>query len=172
MTNKIKKITFLLVLTALFSSCSTVYELGDLTMVSSRNIETKMDYVLIKNYSGGSKKEIKKALKKTKATNLETAINETVKNVAGGEFLKNANFYAIKRGKKFSYYAEGDVWGLQGNESFRGFKVGDTVQWKELTVTKKGVITGLTDSEKCMVKEIGQENSTSLKYSSITKINE
>jgi hypothetical protein len=97
MTNKIKKITFLLVLTALFSSCSTVYELGDLTMVSSRNIETKMDYVLIKNYSGGSKKEIKKALKKTKATNLETAINETVKNVAGGEFLKNANFKKRKK---------------------------------------------------------------------------
>ena len=74
--------------------------------------------------------------------------------------------------KKVMYLlVEGDVWGVSGTESFRGFKVGDTVQWKEFTVTKKDVITGLTDSEKCMVKEQGKENSQSLKYSSITKVN-
>ena len=44
------------------------------------------------------------------------------------------------------------------------------MQWKELTVTKKGTITGLTDAEKCMVREIGKENSQSVKYSNITKV--
>jgi len=44
---------------------------------------------------------------------------------------------------------EGDVWGIAGQESFRGFKIGNVLQWKELTITKKGVITGLTNSEKC-----------------------
>lgn len=158
---------------AVLSSCSTVEDLGKLNMVSDRNIDTKMDqYVLLKNYAGGSKKEIKKALKKTKATSIDEAVDETVRNVAGGEFLKNVKVYAVKKKKKVYLLVEGDVWGYAENVSFRGFKVGDTVQWKELTLTKKGVITGLTDAEKCMVKEEGKENSKSLKFSSLTKVNQ
>ena len=65
-------------LLALMSSCSTVIDLGKLNMISDRNIDSKGDYVLIKNYAGGSKKEIKKALKKTKATTLDAAVDETV----------------------------------------------------------------------------------------------
>jgi hypothetical protein len=52
----------------------------------------------------------------------------------------------MKKGAMY-FLVEGDVWGYADNQSFRGFKVGDIVQWKELTITKKGVITGLTDSE-------------------------
>jgi len=154
------------------SSCSTVIELGRLNMISTRNIESKADYILVKNYAGGDKAEIKKALKKTKATTLDAAVDETVRNVAGGEFLKNAKVYGVKRKEVMYLLVEGDVWGLAGQESFRGYKVGDMVQWKELTVTKKGVITGLTDSEKCMVKEEGSENSQSIKYSNLVKVNQ
>jgi hypothetical protein len=157
----------------MLSSCFTVLDMGKLNMISDRNIDTKMgDYVLLKNYAGGSKKEIKKALKKTRATTLDLAVDETVKNVAGGEFLKNVKVYGVKKKDKIYMLVEGDVWGYRENISFRGFKVGDTVQWKELGVVKKGVITGLTDSEKCMVKEDGKENSQSLKYSSVTKVSE
>ncbi len=170
--NKIKMYAMLLTVVVMISSCATVVDLGKLNMISDRNIDSKMDYVLIKNYAGGSKKEIKKALKRTKAITLDAAVDETVRNVAGGEFLKNVKVYGVKKKKVMYLLVEGDVWGVSGNESFRGFKVGDTVQWKELTVTKKGVITGLTDSEKCMVKEEGKENSQSLKYSSITKVNQ
>ena len=171
MKNKIKMYSMLITITVMISSCATVVDLGKLNMISDRNIDSKMDYVLIKNYAGGSAKEIKKALKKTKATTLDAAVDETVRNVAGGEFLKNVKVYGVKKKKEMYLLVEGDVWGVSGNESFRGFKVGDTVQWKELTVTKKGIITGLTDSEKCMIKEEGKENSQSLKYSSITKVN-
>ncbi len=171
MKNQIKMYSILLTLAVMISSCATVIDMGKINMIANRNVSTKENYVLLKNYAGGSKKEIKKALKKTQAATIDAAIDETVKNVAGGEFIMNAHLYCVKKKKKFSFFFEGDVWGLSENVSFRGFKVGDTVQWKELTVTKKGVITGLTDSEKCMVKEEGKENSQSLKYSSITKVN-
>jgi len=154
------------------TSCFKVVDLGKLNMISDRNIDSKGDYVLIKNYAGGSNKEIKKALKKTKATTLDAAVDETVRNVAGGEFLKNVKVYGVKKKDKMFLVVEGDVWGINENVSFRGFKVGDTVQWKELTVTHKGVITGLTDAEKCMVKEEGKDNSKSFKFSSLTKVNE
>ncbi len=159
-------------LLALMSSCSTVIDLGKLNMISDRNIDSKGDYVLIKNYAGGSKKEIKKALKKTKATTLDAAVDETVRNVAGGEFLKNVKVYGVKKKEVMYLLVEGDVWGVAGDVSFRGFKVGDKVQWKELTVYKKGTITGLTDADKCMVKEDGKENSKSFKFSSLTKVAE
>jgi hypothetical protein len=154
------------------SSCSTVIELGRLNMVSTRNVETNANYVLIKNYAGGDKAEIKKALKKTKATTLDAAVDETVRNVAGGEFLKNVKVYGVKRKEVMYLLVEGDVWGVSGQESYRGFRVGDMVQWKELTITKKGIITGLTDSEKCMVKEEGSENSQSVKYANLVKVSE
>ncbi len=156
----------------LLSSCSTIVDLGKLNMISDRNVDSKADYVLLKSYAGGSNKEVKKALKKTKATTLDQAVDETVRNVAGGEFLKNVKVYGVKKKKNMYLVVEGDVWGVSDNVSFRGYKIGDKVQWKELTITKKGVITGLTDSEKCMVKEDGKENSQSLKYSSITKVAE
>ena len=119
-----------------------------------------------------NKKEIKKALKKTKATTLDAAVDETVRNVAGGEFLKNVKVYGVKKKEVMYLLVEGDVWGVAGDVSFRGFKVGDKVQWKELTVYKKGTITGLTDADKCMVKEDGKENSKSFKFSSLTKVAE
>ena len=133
MKNIIKCI-MLLIIGLMISSCATVIQLGKLNMISNRNIESKMDYVLIKNYAGGLPKEIKKSLKKTKATTLDAAVDETVKNVAGGEFLKNVKLYGVVKKKQMYLLVEGDVWGVSGNESFRGFKVGDTVQWKEFTI--------------------------------------
>ena len=167
-----KNYSILLTVVVMISSCSTVNDMGKINMIANRNVSTKENYVLLKNYAGGSKKEIKKALKKTQAKTIDAAIDETVKNVPGGEFIMNAHLYSVKKKKSYGFFFEGDVWGLSENVSFRGFKVGDTVQWKELTIAKKGVITGLTDSEKCMVKEEGKENSQSLKYSSITKVNQ
>jgi hypothetical protein len=170
-----KKLTFILgsiILSNFLNSCSTVVELGRLNMVSTRNVESKADYVMLKNYAGGDMSEIKKALKKTKSTSLDQAVDETVKNVAGGEFLKNVKVYAVKKKEKMYLFVEGDVWGLNENISYRGFKIGDIVQWKDLAVTHKGKITGLTDSDKCMVKEEGKENSESVRYSQLTKVNE
>jgi len=165
----------LLIITAIsaitFSSCYTVSDIGKLNMVSNRNIDNQMsNYVLIKNYSGGSKKEIKKSIKKTKAATFDKAVDETVRNVAGGEFLMNVHVYSVHRSNKIYFLVEGDVWGYKEGNSFRGFKTGDIVQWKGMGGSKKGKITALTNSEKCMVLENGKNMSIEIKYSKIRKI--
>ena len=96
----------------LLSSCSTIVDLGKLNMISDRNVDSKADYVLLKSYAGGSNKEVKKALKKTKATTLDQAVDETVRNVAGGEFLKNVKVYGVKKKKNMYLVVEGAVWGV------------------------------------------------------------
>jgi hypothetical protein len=168
------KLTILTSVIIILFSCSTVEEIGKLNMISNRNIESKADYVLLKNYAGGNAKEIKKALKKTKAESIDQAVNETVRNVAGGEFLKNVKVYTVKlKWKNVSYFfVEGDVWGLSDNISYQGFKIGDKVQWKDILGVHKGKITGLTDSQKCMVKEDNKENSTAIKYINLVKVND
>lgn len=155
----------------LFCSCGPsikVTQIGKLNMVSERNIDTKTEYSLLRSYMGGSEKEIRSSTSKT----IEEATNETVKNTPGGEFLKNVKLYLIAKGSELFYAVEGDVWGISGTENFRGFKVGDRVQWKEGKGNHKGKITGLKNSKECMVKEDGKIDSKPLSYDNITKISE
>lgn len=126
----------------LFSACISTKQIGDLNMISTRNVETKTDYVLIRNYMGGTKRE----LKRSKAKDLKDAVNNLVKQTPGGEFVKNAKIYLVN-GK---YYAvEGDIWGIAQNINFRGFKVGDTVQYKG----NKYTITELKNDKVCTIKD-------------------
>ena len=169
--NKLFTAKILLVATVFLSSCAgvKVTQIGKLNMISNRNVDSKMDYSLLKNYMGASDKEIKKA----KATTLEDAIDETVRNTSGGEFLKNVKVYLVQNKKKMYYAVEGDVWGVKGEENFRGFTIGDMVQWKDrLGKTHKGKITGLKDSKECMVKEEGKEDSKAVEFDRVTKVSE
>jgi hypothetical protein len=169
--NKLFTAKTLLVATIFLSSCAgvKVTQIGKLNMISNRNVDSKMDYTLLKNYMGSSNKEIKKA----KATTLEDAIDETVRNTSGGEFLKNVKVYLVHNKKKMYYAVEGDVWGVKGQENFRGFVVGYMVQWKDmLGKIHKGKITGLKDSKECMVKEEGKSDSKSVEYDRVTKVSE
>ncbi len=169
--NKLFSTKTLLVVTIFLSSCASVKvtQIGKLNMISNRNVDSKTDYTLLKSYMGASNKEIKKA----KATTLEDAIDETVRNTSGGEFLKNVKVYLVESKNKMYYAVEGDVWGIKGQENFRGFIVGDMVQWKDmLGKAHKGKITGLIDSKECMIKEEGKSDSKSVEYDRLTKISE
>jgi hypothetical protein len=160
-----------LVATIFLTSCAgvKVTQIGKLNMISNRNVDSKTEYSLLKSYMGASNKEIKKA----KATTIEDAIDETVRNTSGGEFLKNVKVYLVQNKKNFYYAVEGDVWGVKGQENFRGFVVGDLVQWKDmLGKTHKGKITGLIDSKECMVKEEGKTDSKAVEYDKLIKISE
>jgi hypothetical protein len=91
---------------------------------------------------GGTKRE----LKRSKAKDLKDAVNNLVKQTPGGEFVKNAKVYLVKR----KYYAvEGDIWGIAQNINFRGFKVGDIVQYKG----NKYTITELKNDKVCTIKD-------------------
>ncbi len=127
----------------MMSSCMTFKQIGNLTMMSNRNIDSKMeDYVLVRSYMGDAKKE----LRKSRALTIEDAMDQTVRNTPGGEFLKNVKVYVVNN----SYVAvAGDVWGHAGVKAdVRGFQVGDEIQY----MGAKYTITDLKDGVKCVVK--------------------
>ena len=95
-----------LVAVALYS-CATITQIGDLNMISKRNIDSDFNYELLSTYAGGSKKE----LKKSKAVNIEEAVDQTVRKIAGGEFVMNAKIYKIEKQSNTYFAVEGDVWG-------------------------------------------------------------
>ncbi|MFA5300213.1 MAG: hypothetical protein WC389_18655, partial [Lutibacter sp.] len=103
------RIALVLVIAGLFTSCSVV-QIGELTMVTTRNYESTKNYKLLKNYTLGTKKE----KRTSKSATIKDAMNKTLRTVAGGEYLTNAKIYLIAKGGKKYYAAEGDVWGVEG----------------------------------------------------------
>jgi hypothetical protein len=149
-----------------FSSCKELKLVGELNMVSTRNVEN-VDYVLIKNYEGLSKRQIKKS----RAENLNQAIDQTVQNTPGGEFLKNVKVYMIEGTFKTFYAVQGDVWGAKNSTiSHMGFKVGDRVQWKVTGNTKSGKITNLKDGTQATIQEDDSQNFVNVEYKKLTII--
>ena len=166
-----KKALVLLGLVTITSSCVKVRLIADLNMISTRNVESK-EYILIKNYQGsqGNKKQLKKSKDKT----IDEAINTTVRNTPGGEYLKNVKIYEIFKGYKIRYAAEGDVWGLKDTPiSHMGFSIGDKVQWTSMENFKKvvhvGYITSFKDIEFATVKEEGAEILKNVKIKELDK---
>ncbi|MBW7868881.1 MAG: hypothetical protein H3C31_11200 [Brumimicrobium sp.] len=147
-----KKIIIILIIGLCTTSCFRY--IGDLTIVSTRNIDSSIDYVPLKSYSGGSKNE----LRKTVGINLKEAVNNNLRTVPGGEYIMNAKFY-IYRGK---YYAvEGDVWGMKtkvsetGDEAveYRGFRVGDKVLWRNPKMQyEECIVKSHVDAKKILIE--------------------
>lgn len=177
-TTKSKNMKFISILNLLIfvlfftSGCSTsITKIGTLNMISHRNVDPSLDYRLVSSYSGGNEKE----LKKSRAENLEDAIEQMVKKVPGGEFLMNVKVYEIKD----KYFAvEGDVWGKADNVSYRGFTLGDRVVCKDKKLLKKldlkndivyGTISGLIDDVEVYVKLDDIDRTIRLPYDKITK---
>ena len=142
-----------------FNCCDAqkVVEIGQINMISSKNINNLADYELVAAYARGKQKKITKS----KAETIQEALEQTVREVPGGVFVMNAKIYLVKK----KYFAvEGDVWGLKQNANYKGFKVGDHVMWKTATGYKKGTIEAIKDSENCVVIEDGTVNRTTIKY--------
>lgn len=167
-----KKLLNFLFTAAVLTSCTNIKQIADLNMISTRNVETK-EYVLIKNYQGNPGN--KKVLKKSKAKTLDEAINLTVRNTPGGEYMKNVKIYIIERPFSEHYAAEGDVWGLkEGVITYMGFKVGDRVQWStkktfQKNVIHKGTVASFKDGEVITVKEDGTETLLNIPFDELDK---
>ena len=90
----------------ILSSCYT--RVGELTIGSTRNIDSKENYVLIKKYCKG------KGYSKN-GTSMDEAINRCIKNcpdsLGSGEYLKNVSVYIRSNGKRCKVI--GDVWGTK-----------------------------------------------------------
>jgi hypothetical protein len=166
----------------LFASCVTIKEIGKVNMISNRNIDSKTTYVLLKSYAGGDRDGMKHA----DAESIEEAIDKTVKEVPGGEYLMNAKIYIVVKGKHFYYAAEGDVWGrgtssvsgTKADISYQGFRAGDTVTWKNPKKIRSatdptyftGKIVSLKDDETCLVKCDQSGETMELDYTEIAKV--
>lgn len=135
-----------------FTGCRTVKQIGQVNMISERNIDSKFDYQRITTYSGGSKRQLKKA----RAENIQEAVAQTVKQVPGGEFLMNVKIYMIRRSfNKSRYFAvEGDVWGhpIEGGD-YQGYKLGDRIMFVKAGIKCYGKVVAIKNSEKCIVED-------------------
>jgi hypothetical protein len=95
-------LTMALFASFLITSCSS--RIGNLTMVSTRNIDSKTEYVELKRYNKANGKTI------------ESAIEDCMKEVKGGEFIRNCKIYrrsGIRVLFAGRYKVEGDVWGIK-----------------------------------------------------------
>lgn len=157
---------FLLSIILFGTSCTSFREIGEINMISNRNIERNLDYKLLTTYSGGSQHE----LKKSKAPSIQEAVDKTVKKIPGGEFLMNAKVYIVND----KYFAvEGDVWGLTSDVNqitYRGFKLGDRVTWKKFGKFLHGKINALKDDKTCLVEEESTKKITELNYDQLTRV--
>jgi len=156
---------FLWLIVIVLSSCSSVKVklIGKVSMIATRNVESKVEYGVISSYAGSGKKE----LKRNKGETIEQAIDNLVRTVPGGEFLKNVKIYKVG---EIYYAVEGDVCGSLKDISFHGWHKGDTVQWKANFKNKKGRIINLKDDKTCTVKEIESEKNYDILYEDLTKI--
>lgn len=146
MKKSISIFAILFVMAACLSNCTSVKEVGKLTMISTRNVDSKTEYTNLRGYVGSTKKELKKLKGKT----VEEAVDNLVRTTPGGEFVKNVKVFVINS----KYFAiQGDVWGYEEKANFKGFKVGDFVQWKDNFILFKGTITDLKDDKHASVKD-------------------
>lgn len=140
----------LLIVSVLLGGCSSskFALVGSVNMISSRNVDSKTNYELIKTGSDDSQS----SFKKNKGVTVDQAINNVVTNTPGGEFLKNAKIYTD--GKNWAVI--GDVWGVIESANIEGFRIGDKVLIKNSILNKDkfsdGLITGFKDRKTCLVK--------------------
>jgi uncharacterized protein YxeA len=92
----------LLIIMMALSLSSCYNRIGQLTMISTRNVDSKTDYVLIS-------KEVKGKAKTKKRDALEIAVDRAVKQFPNGEFMKNVVVEVNNSGRKIR--VRGDVWG-------------------------------------------------------------
>lgn len=157
---------------SILASCIQVKPIGDLTMISTRNIDRSMEYSLVKNYQGLSKKQ----KRKSKAKDIEEAVNVTVKSTPGGEYLTNVKLYFVnnpwrlRKDFRQTYVVEGDVWGFKGEQSMKGFKVGDKVFWNTISGQKQGVIVELKNGTQAAIQIEGQEKIELINYDKLTRL--
>ena len=86
------------------------HRIGDLTMISNRNIDSSKEYVLIQRNVEGKAK-----MKKGDA--LERAIDVATEDY-NGEYLMNVKVYVKNNGKKIKVI--GDVWGDKSSQNNNG----------------------------------------------------
>jgi len=166
-----KRSIIVLTVMALFAGCA-YKRIGDLTMISTRNIDSRTDYQLIQKYAVG------KARSKNGHA-LEAAIDKAVRLSPDGEFLKNVRVYVKNDGKKVK--VEGDIWGIPSVEKkvtisvaeAIKFSSGDRVSFRNTTgKIVEGTIIGVNQHTAIVeyTNLVNKKSKTEVKYEKLTKL--
>jgi hypothetical protein len=141
---KMKSFVVNLMVALSLSACTRVVQVGQINLISNRNIDKSENYELLNTYQGSDRKFIKKS----RATSIQQAVDNTVRTVPGGEYLMNVKIYQINR----RYFAvEGDVYGNKKNANMRGFQVGDSVLYVLNKKVFPGAIIKIINTASCIV---------------------
>jgi len=165
-------ITLFSALAFFLSSCRAtmvVTPMGELNMVSTRNISKSENYEALKTYAGVSSSDINNALSKSrkgyipkksqifkeimkfKGKTLNEAVDNVVKSQVGGDYLMNARLFLVLIAEKkgllsnkhlvnYQYVLGGDVWGTKSAENdIQGFRTGDNVIFTYARELKKAL---------------------------------
>lgn len=154
-----------------FFMTSCAYQrIGDLTMISNRNVDSGKDYVLIQRNAEGVAK-----MKKDDA--LELAVDAATEEYRG-EYLMNVKVYVKNNGKKIKI--EGDVWGVKSTQvnvessvtKKVEYKTGDTVIFPNAGSLTEGKIIGINENGAVVEYSnlIGQTKSKEIPFDELTKI--
>lgn len=161
-----KKIIGLFIIGTLLSSCGSWVRLGDMNMISTRNVDVeKHTYELIK-------RDVEAVAKTDGQDAMVQAIDNLCKEHQG-EFVKNVKVYVRNNGKKVRVV--GDVWGdHSGNVNIihkSQFQVGDSIFFKKNGKGKpiSGKIKGLSPN-KVIVEDI-KGKIFEVNYDDVTGIN-
>lgn len=166
-----RQVMFALGIALIFSSCA-YQRIGDLTMISNRNVDSSKEYVLIERNAVG-----KARAKRNDA--LERAI-DAVTEKHNGEYLANVKVYVLSNGNQIK--VEGDVWGLKSEvtqvdvESSVTKKIkletGDTVAFRISGKLMEGKIIGINNTAAIVEYETptGQSKKKEIIFDELTKI--
>ena len=172
----------ILIASILFSSLmltSCWSRMGRLNIVSTRNMDSKTDYVLLS-------KDVRGKAKSKKQDPIEIAIDKAVKQYPTGEFMKNVVIEVNASGKKIRVV--GDVWGYAPTTAPSSgeivnknvtksvnakveFKIGDSVTYKTMLGVGKlveGKIIGV--NQNTAVVQLPDGSKSEIKYEKLTKI--
>lgn len=163
-----KKLFILASVIIFLSSCGSWTQIGNLTMISNRNVDSSADYKQLKPY-------VKGKASSRQGDALNQAIDQCVKSVPGGEYLMNVKIYTDGgNGIK----VEGDVWGIKQVEEPKApkkeitFTEGQKVSFKtELGKLVIGKVIGLGETEAVVEYVVGEKTKTKqIKYKLLTPI--
>ena len=153
---------------------SCYHRIGDLTMISNRNIDSSKEYVLIEKNSDGVGK-IKKSANSQGA--LEIAIEDATEEY-DGEYLMNAKIYVKGNGRRIK--VEGDVWGFKSTTidvvssvtKTVEFETGDTVTFYLMGKLKEGKLVGINPNGAVVEynNKLGQQKKKEVEFDDLTKI--
>lgn len=168
-----KNLLLIMLSVFIFSSCS-YNRIGQLTMISTRNVDSKADYKLIQKETEGIAK-----MKSHDA--FQEAVENAVKQSPDGEFMKNVIVYIQGNGKKIKVV--GDIWGIpsvnkQVEKTVNAkieFKAGDKVTFKNsLGKIIEGKILGVNANTAIVEYQntFGKTTKSEINYEDLTKIGE